>query len=222
MHQKHGITLEELIRCGRDIHRTHTFENKPYMQNITIVGNRYEWDAVMAFLNDRDKLDGVEQYGDEYQHSGAYTLKYVSVPVVHTVIGFHSDKLLYGNEASARNYIGVMAHEIQHALIGMEREFKINSLNEEEPRAYSTQFIIDKALQLMLKQYHCAFVATYPHLLGLINGLHNLPVDIRVTMPVVTALSGMRDAYMTQHQHTVVHDDYGWSATTYTSGGSHE
>lgn len=223
MHRKYNMTKDEFIRHGSTVYHRSTFENVPYDQLISIVLNQLDWDAVTTYLFDRDGVSGntppLSKYSNDYLVSGGYTLSYVCGRATINVIGLHADKIDSSNPFTVQYLLNALAHELQHCLVKLEKKEKINSINEEEPRAYATGYMFEQALKIVQHNANILICSTPFELANVVQGIYNAPQSVISNLPTLAVSSALRDLGMAYAQSTVQHSGNDWSATTYFTHG---
>lgn len=222
MHNKYGITAEQLIAHGSEIYNRQTIRNFPYWHYVTVACDEFQWDAITAFLSSRD--DAPELYNfNAYSSSAAYHRWYYSGDCIYSQLGVHRSDVNTYSPADTRIFLNSLCHEIQHCLVAIERHLGINSINEEEPRAYVTGELVQRILGIICKNWRIGFMAVPMDHYEAIEAVRLLPANMVSQVNTLAALSGIMNAHMAEMSSVVCYKPSNeWTATTYYNGGVRE
>lgn len=221
MHEKYGITKEQLIAEGQIIVERNSFRNFPFWHYITVACSAFQWDAVIAYRKHQHKFEALTDAGQGYHQSAAFHLWYQHNRSLYSTVGLHYDSMGTYSPGRLREFLNCVTHELQHALVANEVMLNINSTEEEEPRAYATGNILSEVLLIASREWDVGIIAVPKTHYAAIAAVDNLPASWVENVNTLTALSGIIHARMTNISGVVQHEDGGWASTTYFSGGEH-
>ncbi|QXO10214.1 hypothetical protein pEaSNUABM37_00255 [Erwinia phage pEa_SNUABM_37] len=221
LHEKYGVSEEQLIRDGHAFHQRNSFRNEPFWHQIIVACGGYQWDAITAYHARAHNLPDAIELSKAFHYSGAFHMWHVDGGVVYSVIGLHSSDVTMYSPASLRSFLNAVAHELQHAIIANENQCNINSRMEEEPRAYATGVILSEVLKIASRELNIGFCALPKAHYPMAAAIEQVPAQWVPGITTLAALSGIMSNYMSSKTGLVEYRDNDWTAVTYYSGGNH-
>lgn len=219
MHQKYGMTHQQLVELGAEISNRNIFRMSPYFAYITVVTDRKQWDAVTTWLVANGGPENVLTYGDDYESAAGYALRCHHRGNEYCLLGVHRSQLTDFSPVGLHQFINILSHEIQHCVTYLNEKLGINTWREEEPHAYLSGSILESALGIIARDWRVNFIGVPHSYNAAISGARRLPPTISSNLTTLSALSGMIDATIAKENNVVWYGDFGWTSATFFTGG---
>lgn len=219
MHQKYGMTHAQLVKLGDEITDRNMFRMGPYFGYITVVTSRLQWDAVTAWLAVNGGSADIQSYGDDYETTAGYALRTIQRGSVYCLLGVHRAQLTDFSTGSLSHFVNILSHEIQHCVTYLNEKLGLNAWHEEEPHAYLSGDMLEKALDVIRREWQVNFISAPYRYNAPVSAATLLPPTIQRNLTTLTALSGMIDNAIASENGKVYSSPNGWVSTTFFTGG---
>lgn len=206
---------------GKAVYARNKFLNNPWMQVIAVATNDLDFASLVWYVGcvykfDMDNIDEICHVGLQ---AGGYTVSFPTNGLYVTVINITNALPRAVDLNGFRQFMSTVAHEIQHAVIRLFKREGVVVYSEEEPHAYTTGYVTENLMRIVARETQMFYCALSISRASVIEGTRRMPEVVTRTLSDVQVNSAIMDEYRRANNHLVIHDDNGWSNTSYFTGG---
>lgn len=216
-----GRTPEQLLDYAQRNHKEFSFRNEPYHHHVYVVCDSLEFGAMCMFAKAHLNYPNMEEYHERYKTVGGLTISWESMGIQYSVICLHAYMLGHYDPKRLMGFLSTTVHEQQHMLTRAERKTGADYTKEDEPRAYSTAWTLERIMQILRKRWSITLVSVPEWMIPRVTRLDELCNTLNSMIDPNTVYSGTLRQYMEGRTELVRYqnDRQSWYATTYWSGG---
>ena len=221
IYESAGRAPEQLLEYGRRHYKEFSFRNEPYQHHVAVVCDTLEFAAMAEYAKAHLGYTDMVSYYDCYMTSGGLTISWEYMGVLHSVICLHIHMLGYYDHASLMDFLSTLVHEQQHMLVRAEVKTLADYTKEDEPRAYSTGWTLERIIRILHERWGLALVSMPVWMVSRVRRLDELCNVVDAKISSNTLYSGTLRQYMEGRSDLVLYNnqEQTWCATSYWSGG---